>query len=122
FSSLEIKNIKGSNSYMKDDLIYVRHILNEMSDIIEFSKGGENWFFQDKMTQKAIIRSLEVIGEAVKNISADFRESNPQVPWKDMAGMRDRLIHGYFDVSLERVWNVVENIIPSLKKQMENLL
>ncbi|HMV43019.1 MAG TPA: DUF86 domain-containing protein [Leptospiraceae bacterium] len=107
---------------MKDDLIYVRHILNEMSDIIEFSKGGENWFFQDKMTQKAIIRSLEVIGEAVKNISADFRESNPQVPWKDMAGMRDRLIHGYFDVSLERVWNVVENIIPSLKKQMENLL
>lgn len=107
---------------MKDDTIYIKHILSEMEDIIQFSKGGENWFFQDKMTQKAIIRSLEVIGEAVKNLSSEFRENNPSIPWKDMAGMRDRLIHGYFDVSLERIWNVVEHIIPSLKVEIENIV
>lgn len=107
---------------MKDDTIYLKHILSEMDDILQFAKGGENWFMQDKMTQKAIIRSLEVIGEAVKNLSSEFRENNPNIPWRDMAGMRDRLIHGYFDVSLERVWSVVENIIPALKVQIENIL
>lgn len=74
------------------------------------------------MIQDAVIRRIEIIGEAAKNVSIDFREKYPDIVWKKIAGMRDKLIHGYFIVDVERVWNVIVKDIPALKKQIEDII
>ena len=69
-----------------------------------------------------MIRVIEVIGEAVKNIPEDVKKENPEIPWREMAGMRDKLIHGYFGVNLKRIWKTMNEEIPPLKPLFENLL
>ena len=64
------------------------------------------------------MRKLEIIGEAVKNLSPELKKSYPQVPWKDIAGMRDKLIHGYFGINIERVWETVKQALPELKENV----
>jgi len=76
----------------------------------------------DPVFKRAFVRSLEVIGEAVKNLPKEFRDSHPQVPWKRVAGMRDILIHEYFGVDYELVWNVVNKSIPILRQEIARLL
>jgi uncharacterized protein with HEPN domain len=76
----------------------------------------------DETLQKALLRSLEVIGEAAKNVSDDFRVQHKTVPWKEMAGLRDKLIHFYFGVDWNTVWDVIKNKIPQLKPQIELIL
>lgn len=73
------------------------------------------------MIQDAVIRRIETIGEAAKNVSIDFRETYSEIQWRKIVGMRDKLIHGYFNVDVERVWNVIINDIPVLKKQIEEI-
>jgi uncharacterized protein with HEPN domain len=77
---------------------------------------------KNKEKQNALIRSIEIIGEATKNLSSDFRKKHPSVPWKKIAGMRDRLTHHYFGVDFTRVWNVVKDDLPKLKKQIKEIL
>jgi uncharacterized protein with HEPN domain len=79
-------------------------------------------FLRDTKTQDAVIRNLEVMGEAVKNLSKDLRERYPDVPWKSMAGVRDRLIHHYFGVNLDIVWQIVEDELPKIVPQLEGIL
>ncbi|MBI4455956.1 MAG: DUF86 domain-containing protein [Acidobacteria bacterium] len=79
-------------------------------------------FLKDTKTQDAVVRNLEIIGEAVKNISSDFRRRHKQVEWKQIAGLRDQLIHGYFGVNWEIVWSIVKEKIPELKLQVKELL
>jgi uncharacterized protein with HEPN domain len=79
-------------------------------------------FLRDRKTQDAVIRNLEVVGEAVKNLSQQFRDQHPQVPWKRVAGMRDLLIHRYFGVKLETVWEVVTTELPGLRAAIEAML
>lgn len=79
-------------------------------------------FQNDEKTQYAVIRCLEVIGEAVKRIPEDFRELHPDIPWRAMAGMRDRLIHGYDIVDNEIIWIIVKDTIPSILKKISQLI
>jgi uncharacterized protein with HEPN domain len=107
---------------MKDDHVFLAHIRDAIARIESYTQGGRDAFFADTKTQDAVIRNLEVIGEAVKNLSADLRAQHPEVPWTRVAGMRDVLIHGYFGVRLETVWNAVENRLPELKRYVAALV
>ena len=100
---------------MKDDRIYLGHIRNAIQDIEEYAAVGHDAFMTDRMRQDAVIRKLEIIGEAVKNVSGDTKQTRPEIPWKQIAGMRDRLTHDYFGVDLALVWVVVERELPTLK-------
>ena len=79
-------------------------------------------FIHDDKTIDAAIRNLEIIGEAAKNIPEDIKSKYPEIPWKAIAGMRDKLIHSYFGVSLSIVWETIKNDLPTLKYQIERIL
>lgn len=91
--------------------------------VLEFKKGMKKaTFLKDLKTQSAILHQLMVMGEAVKRLSEDFRNRHPQIPWPLIAGMRDKLIHGYDIVDLERVWQTVNKDVPELLAQISPLL
>lgn len=85
---------------MKNDLLYIEHILTSINKIEQYTHSGKDAYMNSSIIQDAVIRNLEIIGEATKKISSQFRQDNPQVPWKQMAGMRDVLIHDYMGVDL----------------------
>lgn len=108
---------------MKKDKVYLKHILDAISDIEKFTGGiPGSEFFKNKEKQYAVLRGLEIIGEAVKNLSKDARSKHREVPWRDIAGMRDKLIHEYFGVNLELVWETVKDKLPGLKEQIFGIL
>ena len=101
---------------MKDDSIYIDHILNSINRILDYISGKDRKAFEaDLVTQDAVVRQLEVIGEATKRVSKELRSKNPDIPWSDMAGMRDVFIHDYIDVDLGVVWKTASEDIPNLK-------
>ncbi len=109
---------------MKRDIsVYLKDILENMLEAEEFVAGfSYEDFTADKKTFNAVIRSLEVIGEAAKHIPGNIRRKSPSVPFKEMAGMRDKIIHSYFGVDREAVWLAVRERIPRLKPLVENIL
>ena len=107
---------------MKDDRIYIEHILKSIERIQSYISGkDQETFSNDSITQDAVVRQLEIIGEATKRISKELRKNNPEVPWDDMAGMRDVLIHDYIDVDLNIVWKTASESIPGLKALLNKL-
>jgi uncharacterized protein with HEPN domain len=103
--------------------LYLTDILQNMRDAEEFVLGlSYEQFAADKKTFNAVVRSIEIIGEAAKNVPDSIRSKYPAVPWKEMAGMRDKVIHFYFGVDREAVWLVVKERIPSIKPLIEQIV
>jgi uncharacterized protein with HEPN domain len=107
----------------QDDIGYLEDIEEAISYINEYVSGlAREDFASQKIVQDAVVRQLEIIGEATKRLSTSIRQENPQIPWRSMAGMRDRLIHGYFDVNIEQVWLTVRRDLPELQRQVNTIL
>ena len=107
---------------MKDDRIYLHHIRDAIALIESYTSTGREVFFSNPMIRDAVLHNLQIIGEAVKNLSEEFRLGHPEAPWRRIAGLRDVLVHQYFGVSAPMVWAIVESELPKLKRQVEDLL
>ncbi|MFZ6007059.1 MAG: DUF86 domain-containing protein [Nitrospirota bacterium] len=104
---------------MKEDLIYISHILTAISDIKDFTAGmTKKDFFKNKMAEHAVVRNIEVIGEASKHLSARFKEKHKDIPWKDIIKMRNKVTHFYFGINYDIVWKVVKRDIVLLEKKL----
>ena len=106
----------------KNDLVRLHHILDAAQEAVAFvgNRSRED-LDSDRMLNLSLVRLLEIIGEAARGISEEFRQTHPKVAWKQMVGMRDRLIHGYFDVNLDVVWETVRKDLPPLIAQLEKI-
>ena len=104
------------------DVLYLEHIVDAIERIREYTRDGRDAFLRDAKTQDAVLRRLEVVGEAVKNLSDGLRNAHPEIPWRAIAGNRDRLIHGYFRVDLKRAWTTVEQDLQPLAESASKLL
>lgn len=108
---------------MKSDREFLKHVLDEILFVTHETKGmNYDDFMKNETLKRACTRSLEIIGEAVKNLSADFRRKHKDIEWKKIAGMRDKIIHVYFGVSWDIVWDVIEKQLPGLKSKIEVLI
>ncbi|MEX2531826.1 MAG: DUF86 domain-containing protein [Gemmatimonadota bacterium] len=109
-------------SAQRDDWVYVRHIRDAARRIESYVDGvAEADFFEATLVQDGVIRQLQVIGEAAKRLSSEFRSKAAQVPWSDITGMRDKLVHDYMGVDLEAVWDTAIRDVPALLSQLEAL-
>ena len=107
----------------KDDTVFLKHILDAINLIEEYLKDKSyEEFKNNRMLQDAVIREIEIIGEAAKNLSKEFRNKQSDIPWRQIAGMRDKLIHGYFGVDLDAVWDTATRDIPSLKGKLQEII
>ena len=107
----------------KDPNIFLAHILESIEWIEKEIKGlSKDRFINDVPTQDAAIRRLEIIGEAVKNLTTEFKKKYPDISWKKISGLRDKLIHDYFGIDLELVWTIIKKDLPPFKKQVKRML
>lgn len=103
-----------------EDLIRVRHMVDAVREALSFAQGKSRTEIEhDRMLALAIIKELEIIGEAAAKVSTKARDAHPAIPWTDIIGMRNRLIHGYFDIDLDLVWNTVTDDLDPLLRQLE---
>ena len=109
---------------MKDDKVYLKHILDSIGKIEGYMGGVEKQDFLDEpgMVNDSVVRQLEIIGEASRNISENFRDSHQEVPWRSIIGMRNKITHEYMQVDYVEVWNVVKYDLPELKEKILRLL
>lgn len=99
----------------------LKHILDACREIERFTRGkSKDDFLQDRLLQRAIEKDLEIIGEAANQLSPETRSSYPSIPWQDIIGMRNILIHVYFEVDLETIWTTIQEDIPNLRDALED--
>lgn len=109
--------------FKRRDQDFLGDIREAIQRIAAYTEGMTyEQFMKDSKTQDAVIRNLEVIGEATKNLSSRLRKAYPQIPWKDLAGMRDKMIHHYFGINYEIVWTVAKEELPDLLPKIEDML
>ena len=104
------------------DRSYLLHIQEFISRVTEYTKDGRSEFIKSPIIQDAVVRNIELIGEAVKNLSDTAKVSRPEIPWRSIARMRDKIIHHYFALNLELVWEVVDKHLPPLSKCVDAML
>ncbi len=108
---------------MKDQKIFLKHMLENISDIKNFTrKVSKKELTENKEKLNAVIRSIEIIGEATKNISESFKEKHKEIPWKEIIGTRDILIHHYFGIDIDILWNIIKRDILTLEKQIKEII
>ena len=107
----------------KNPFVFIEHMLQFIEDIENFSQGlSKADFKRNNLRQSAILRKIELLGEAAKNLPFSFRNKYPSIEWKKIIGTRDKLIHQYFGVDLDLMWDVVKKELPKLKKQIKDIL
>jgi uncharacterized protein with HEPN domain len=106
----------------KDPRVYLAHILECIDRIERYTHGGREEFFREALIQDAVIRNMEIIGEAAKRVHDNYRRANPQIPWRGMAALRDVLIHQYDGADLDKVWGVVEVDLLPIKQAFRAVL
>ncbi len=115
--------LKMKFSGMKHNEVYLKHIVDELTFLLKTTEGLDyNSFFENEMYTRAFSRSFEIIGEAVKNLSTDFRKKHHEIEWKKIAGMRDKIIHNYFNVDYEILWDAIKNKLPDIKLKIQSIL
>lgn len=107
----------------RDDTVYLHHILDAIDLIEGYMKGmSENEFLSASMTHDAVVRQIEIVGEAARNVSDKFREKHSKIPWGKMIGIRNKIIHEYFNVNYAIVWDTIKDDLPILKKSIKKIL
>jgi uncharacterized protein with HEPN domain len=107
---------------MKDERAYLAHILECIRRIQEDTAGGREEFFASHIVQDAVIRNLQTLAESTKRLSAELKAAHSQIEWSNIAGLRNILVHAYFDVDLEVVWGIVQNDLPGLRQVVSTVL
>lgn len=106
-----------------DDLTRIRHMRDAGREILEFMTGSsQSSFATNRMLQLAVVKDLEIIGEAANNISDECQSRHPYIPWRAMVGMRNRLVHAYFGINLDVIWQTVQQDLPPLIDSLERAL
>lgn len=103
---------------LKDDALYLIHISEEIDRIENFTTGGKGEFLHSDLVQYAVLRSLQTLAESVKRLSTALKASYPEIPWKDIIGLRNVLVHDYLAVDVEEIWKIIELDLPLLKRQI----
>ncbi len=107
----------------RDETVYLQHILDAIALVEEYLNGiSEDQFHKRHLIQDGVIRQLEIIGEAVKHLSNELRDQYPHIPWQDIAGTRDKLIHDYFGVDVDKVWLMAREDLPAFKSEVTAIL
>lgn len=108
---------------MKHEEPFLKHILDEISFLLKETNGLRfEEFIQNEVLKRACSRSFEIIGEATKNLPADFKKKHKDIEWKKISGLRDKIIHYYFGVNWDILWDVIKKRLPGLKRQIEKIL
>ena len=107
----------------RDDFIRISHMLQAAKDALEFAEGkSRSDLDMDRMLTLSLVKSVEIIGEAASRVSREIKENSKTIPWSDIIAMRNRLIHVYFDINLDRVWDTVTSDLPNLIEELERIV
>ncbi len=107
---------------MKDDRVYLKHILECIGAIGQYTAAGRDRFLFDRMTQKATLRELQELSESVQRLSGDIKARRPEIPWREIGGFRNVIVHDYLGLNVFRVWDIVDSDLPKLRESVDSLL
>jgi len=107
---------------MKDNRLYLIHILESIGRIEDYTRDGEVAFMRETKTQDAVLRNLQTLAESTQNLTPDLKGASPQVNWDKIAGFRNVLVHDYLGINMVRVWEIIEHHLPELKSQVQTVL
>lgn len=107
---------------MKKDRAYLEHIQEGLDWITEFTGSGRELFLTDRKTHSAVLRELQTLAESTQRLSDPLKDRHPEIPWREVAGFRNVLVHGYLGISLERVWEIIQRDLPPLRQAVQEIL
>ncbi len=107
---------------MKDDRVYLQHIRECIEAIQSYTKEGQGNFFSDRKTQKATIRELQELSESTQRLSVTLKDHHPEIPWRDIGGFRNIIVHDYLGLNVSQIWNIIEKDLPHLYTATESMI